>query len=209
MALINHEKKFIFFHIFKCAGNSMRKILKTSEDERLCGEYQSGHSLPRDMRVALYEIGKRNVFDDYFKFTIVRNPFDWLLSTYHYIRAYPNHNYHNDVIRMSLIEFIQFYVDVMMLNRGRKLGQNKCTTLLDFITDENGKVIVDFFGKFENLDADMKIIYEKVGIEYRELPFINVNPTRDVNYRTRYDAKGRELVEKHFAKDLEYFNYKF
>lgn len=79
MALINDREKYIFFHLYKCGGNSMRELL--------CGnEVQSGHSLPID-----FEKLDKQKFDSYFKFTIIRNPYDFVLSTYFYGKTFTNH----------------------------------------------------------------------------------------------------------------------
>jgi len=207
MALINEEKKFIFFHLFKCAGSSMRKVLTTNEE--LCYEYFGGHCLPRDGKELMYKDKKKTMFNNYFKFTFVRNPFDWLLSTYNYILAYPNHINHEAVKSLDLAGFIQHYVDVMMLNEGRGVGMNKCVTMYDFITDKDGKLLVDFVGKFENVNKDMEYVLGQVGIPYVELPFVNVNPSRVSDYRVCYNEEAKDLVEKYFEKDLDYFNYRF
>jgi hypothetical protein len=208
MALINHEKKFIFFHLFKSAGSSMRKILTTHN--YMCNEIGiGGHALPRDIKEIMYQDGLKDIYDDYFKFTVVRNPFDWMVGTYFYIMAYKSHINYEAIKDMNLAQFIQHYVDVMMLNEGRGIGENKCVTIYDFVSDSNGDVMVDYIGKYENLKEDMPFILKKVGIEEIELPVINTNPLRQPDYKQYYDAESISLVEKYFAKDLEYFNYKF
>ena len=99
MALVNTQHKFIFFHLFKCAGTSMREILNTNSYH--CYEYQGVHNMPRDAKENMYADGKKDIFDNYYKFTIVRNPFDWLVSTYFYLQSYKNHECYEIIKRTA------------------------------------------------------------------------------------------------------------
>lgn len=62
--MINHEKKFLFIHIPRTGGTSIRKLIGQSENE---------HMNLRDY------LGKYNL-DDYFKFAFVRSPYDKIAS---------------------------------------------------------------------------------------------------------------------------------
>ncbi|MBK7362940.1 MAG: sulfotransferase family 2 domain-containing protein [Micavibrio sp.] len=209
MALLNNENKYIFFHFFKCGGNSIRLALNPNP-ETSC-EFEEGHSIPRDIKQIMYDSEKKDIYDNYFKFAFIRNPFDWIVSTYYYIKIFENHGNHNDVSKLNLNEFISYYVNYMMPNQGfnLKLGVNKCVTPMEYITDNGGNLIVDFVGRFENLNEDYKEICDKIGIEYKEPPIYNVNMSKEKDYRKYYDNNSRKLVEKLFAKDLEYFKYSF
>lgn len=207
MALINTDKKFIFFHLFKCAGNSMRQLLNTHPT--LCYEYYGIHSSPRDVKELLIMEKKEYIFNEYFKFTIVRNPFDWLFSTYKYILSNTLHPLFESFKVMSFNDFVKYYVEYMMLNDGISLGSNKCTNLYDYVSDSKGNLLLDYIGKYETINNDIVNILQSVKIKNKELPFINVTPNNDSDYRKYYNQESRDIVEKVFSKDLEYFNYKF
>ena len=110
MAIVNDDKKFIFFHLYKCGGTSLRTLLK----ENLEGsqEVLTGHALPRDVKYYYDFRGKKyqDIYNEMFKFTVVRNPFDFLLSTYHYAKAYKNHFWHTTVNKMDFNDFPMFYI---------------------------------------------------------------------------------------------------
>lgn len=180
----------------------MRHVLKDIPGTEEIG---GGHAVPKDIKLELSD----DQWNDIYKFTFIRNPFDWMLSTYNYILAYKVHGYHDVVSKMDLTEFIEFYVNTMMLNEGVPIGANKCVSLHEFITDNNGNVIVDFIGRFENANEDMKKVMKVLNLPEEDLPFKNVNPYREADYRVCYNDKSRALVEKYFKKDLEYFGYSF
>lgn len=211
MALVNNNYKFIFFHLFKCGGNSLRKVF--TEHAKGGQELLGVHCQPRDLKNHFDCRGQAAMdrFEEYFKFTIIRNPFDFLLSTYHYVRKFPSHYMHDDCIKMEFKDFPKYYRKLMKEHiKSRPHGANRLTYLYDWILDEKGEPFMDFVGKLENINNDTKIILEKIGLPPNvEVPIINVNKMNNKPYREVYDAKTRAYVEKHFAKDLEYFEYEF
>ena len=68
--MINHKHKFIFIHINKCGGTSIDKVFS--------GKFR-GHKKAFD-----YKKLNPKEFENYFKFTFVRNPWDRVVSFYHY-----------------------------------------------------------------------------------------------------------------------------
>ena len=214
MALLNNHNKFIFFHLYKCGGTSLRDILKPHlSDIMFPNKFQelgNAHSLPRDIREIYKNIDKIELFDSYYKFTFVRNPFDWLLSIYYYILKNVNHNEHFIVKDMSLLQFLNYYVnDMRKSNENKDLGHNKVTNLYEYVTDEKGNLLVDFIGRFENMENDMMLICQKLGLYFKDIPLLNVNLGKEKDYRKYYDTESIDFVNENFKKDLDYFNYKF
>ena len=74
MLKVFDEKKCIFFHIPKTAGISLVKAL--------FGDLDWGH---RDVNYYINVFDKKR-FNDYFKFTFVRNPYDRLFSAYSFLK---------------------------------------------------------------------------------------------------------------------------
>ncbi len=76
-----------------------------------------------------------------------------------------------------------------------------------------GKVKVNEFIRFENLEEDFNKFCENFGIKNRKLLHINKtnlsNLSGEAYYRSYYDEKSKKIVEKWFKADLEYFGYSF
>ena len=66
---------------------------------------------------------------------------------------------------------------------------------------------LDFIGKFENLDEDVKLIKEKLNIK-QELPDSQTSKTRK-EFHTYFNERDKSLVYNMYKKDIEYFNYSF
>lgn len=79
--------------------------------------------------------------------------------------------------------------------------------------------MVDFIGRFENLQSDFNYICDQIGISRILLPKLNTKEGWDKGdnsnnrdlfyYRNFYNTESIELIKKRYTKDIELFNYKF
>lgn len=208
---ISHSHKFIFIHIYKVAGTSIYEAIGNYAFDPNCLLIDKVlrklrlHSLPiyryHNIRwhVKAQEIKyilPVPMYDNYFKFCFVRNPWDWQVSLFHSMLQTPEHFQHKLIKSMSgFDEYIRWRV----APENRVLQKS-------FVTDRFGSQIVDFVGRYENLEEDFRKVCERVNI-IATLPHINKSVHKD--YRSYYDADGRELIREHFAQDIEYFGYSF
>ena len=72
--------------------------------------------------------------------------------------------------------------------------------------DEEGKLLVEFIGRFENLAEDFRHICEQLRVQ-AELG--HAKPSQRGSYRDYYDAESEALVADCFAEDLALFGYRF
>lgn len=211
MALLNDKHNFIFFHLYKCGGTSIREHINGKIPNTY--ELQGGHSLPIDMKFKMEKEGKLDLYEDMFKFTFVRNPYDFVLSTLFYAKRFANHFMHNDVKDFSVEQFIPYYMGFRNKHhndREKLRGTNRVVTIKDWLLDENGEFLVDYIGKTETIKSDLDVIHDRIGLSnVFEVPHKNINPMRVADYRQYYNENAKKLIQKHFGWELDYFKYTF
>jgi hypothetical protein len=74
------------------------------------------------------------------------------------------------------------------------------------VIDQEGKIIVDFVGRYENLTQDFQQVCQIVNID-TSLPSINRSVHRD--YKSYYNSTTKKMVEEYFKADIELFGYTF
>jgi hypothetical protein len=78
--------------------------------------------------------------------------------------------------------------------------------LLEWIS-EDGKIVVDLVGRFENLDRDWTRICEALGVDHVSLS--RENPGTRGDYRSFYDETSKRLIAERFHRSIELFGYEF
>lgn len=210
--LVSSQKKFLFIHIPKSAGTSVTAALQDFSDRpeevwinRLLSKVGINvnwfgpnhwvrgrkHSTARQVKFMYSD----SVFKDYYKFAFVRNPWALLVSYYHYIKSNKEHHRSAKVNNIDSFEsYIRYEIKRNKINQSR------------FVTDSYGNELVDFVGRFESLENDLGVIFDRLGVE-AELPHINSSKHRD--YRDYYTPETAKMVAIHWAEDILRFGYRF
>jgi hypothetical protein len=137
-----------------------------------------------------------DLFDSLFKFAFIRNPWDWQVSLYHYILQDQKHPQH--ALLKSLGSFSQYL---------RWRVTEPLETQKSYITDLDGRVLVNFVGRFERLTEDFQHVGQVLNLKHMHLPHINASVHRP--YQSYYDGPTCRLVEEYFQEDIETFGYTF
>jgi hypothetical protein len=214
MTLISHKYRYIFIHIPKTAGSSIQAALVSREPRpflvrllwRLFILFRidkqtalfswinihhvhglffaafAAHATAREVKDAL----PGGIFDGYFKFAVVRNPWDHCVSVYEYFNQVHGRRY----------EFKEF------LERGFTPQKAR-------ISDANGNLLVDYVARMENLESDMQHVFVKCGIPLAARDIIKSNQSSRRPLGDYYDAEAIEMVRRLYKEDIEYFGYSF
>jgi len=128
-----------------------------------------------------------HIWNNYFKFTFERNPWDKAVSSYY--RRQPKLPFNEWVKTFSL---------------------NLRSQPLNFpLYSINGKNSLDFVGKYENLHGDLKIIFEKLNLPLKNLPQERVSGRNKDNYRNYYNENSKKIIERFYKKEIELMGYSF
>ncbi len=206
--LVSHEHNFIFVHIAKTAGSSIQDALEPFAD-RMPGDrwsrfkskagivtnpestYWPKHA---DYRFVRKRLGSE-AYDRMFTFAFVRNPWDLLVSSYHYIQR--NQEHHRNA-KIGRLESFDDYIDY-------EIRRNKAFQTPG-IYDDNDQPMVNFIGHFENLAEDFSTVCGKIGIS-AELP--HVNASLHASYQDLYTTALRDKVASFWRRDIELLEYSF
>jgi len=149
-------------------------------------------------------------WNEYEKISIVRNPFDWIVSNYNWITNNKWHSDHGIAINKTFKEFVQWIRDV-----GFKKDIYSSTIVKidsfytnqhEFVCDKDGSLIVDKVFKMEKLNSDFqewKKNFPTITIE--KMPHINITPHDD--YKKYYDKETEKMVVDMYQKDFDMFGY--
>lgn len=188
------EHRCIFIHITKTAGTSVATGL-------------FGH-LPYHYTAIDYRvIYGRKIFERYFKFAFVRNPWDRLYSAYRYLKA----GGWNEEDRLWAERYLSEYVDFNDFVCNWLTSENIKTHLhfrpqCFFICDPSGKPLIDYMAYFETINDDFEYISGLLDLD-ASIPHHNANPGK--SYREAYNETSKEIVAKIYHQDISLLGYSF
>ena len=151
----------------------------------------------RFAKIRGHAIASKSQFEQYFKFSIVRNPWDRAHSWYRNVVRDPIHRQDFNVDEScTFAEFMREHAGCWALD-----------PQLDWLTDRQGRVLVDFVGRFETLNESYAEARRMLGLSPVELPqLIHTDP---VDYRADYTDELRQTVANKYAEEIERFGYEF
>lgn len=187
-----NEKKFLFIHIPKTAGNS---FIQSFNDFKSVDHFKSlNHSYKN--------INKKKV-------TIVRNPYERCLSAYLYLKKGGMKNNIDLNYQKQLIKY-KTYKDFLKDLNNLTSKNNQIIHLVPqykFIEDESG-ILIDNILYLENIDYEIKELCKKLNIKCPS-NFKKENTNKHNDYKTYYDKETQDLVYNFYKRDFELLGYNY
>ena len=180
--MIIDKHKSIFIHIPKTAGTSISTYFN---------EQQTRLRIQPDKHETIHHIKHRfsNIYNSYSKFTIVRNPYDRMVSWYSFLKDRIGSGAFN------VIPFKEWVKDISKLwhiSDPYYFAGPQCAWIDDTV------VVL----KYENLKEDLNNFFN----EEIDLPVMNKSKRKD--YLSYYDKESLDIVYEKHKEDFEKFNYK-
>jgi hypothetical protein len=196
--MISHKYKCIFIHIPKTAGKSIEVALE-------------GRTIidPHFNKIFPKYKGPIKAYGDfyrrYFKFAFVRNPWDRLVSVYHYYLNGGNKTSTDRKIQKNIPRtFREFVLNLKFFTHSYILAH--LIEQADYIADGNDNMLVDFVGKYESLEKDFQRVCKKIGLKSN---LHHLNQSGHYHYSKYYDSETKEIIGAMYRRDIKLFNYKF
>jgi hypothetical protein len=193
--MISHKYKLIFVHINKTGGTSI---------ETLFG------GIPFNDQVTALEIQNQHgaLWDQYFKFSIVRNPWDRMVSEYYFRKTShiinppkwrcPKH------LRIPSNEPFKKWV---LEDHDKPQSEYiRFRSQINWLLNSEGNLMVDFIGRFEKLARDVGKVCKTIGAN---LILPHYNYTHHLHYTHYYDQETKEIVAERHKEDIDLFKYQF
>tara|TARA_Y100000034_G_scaffold90034_1_gene108420 strand:+ start:2593 stop:3207 length:615 start_codon:yes stop_codon:yes gene_type:complete len=195
--LVSDSHKFIVFHIPKTGGSSLTYELakylnpcyKPPDPTKgfMHMGWQPIHHIDRIQHRPVQECRHTEFWEpSYFKAAFVRNPFDLVVSAW----------YDKDV------PFEQFVIKEVA---SRKNIVSRWGSQYDYLSNHRNELMVDWIGKYEQMDKDWEKLCYMTKIEHN--PLKRLNSSWKKPYHEYYNQKTYEIVSTLFKKDLKYFGY--
>lgn len=219
---VNFEKEVIFVAIPKTGTSTVRNQLKQKGQALIPNPHLdirqirdgiyfyllkktlgTNHTFPNKNMPTDSDLRRKaqQIFDSYFKFSAVRNPWARAVSLYYRrerIQAKRN---------MSFEQFCDYHIYASDTCGQPTLHKNQ----LDWLTSQNGEILVDYIYKLEEYEkAIVEIKNRTNGRLVLENIRQNVNPdSMSSNYREMFNDKTRKIISTRFEKDIDYFKFVF
>ncbi len=213
--IISRGRRYIFVHIPKTGGTSMALALeaRAMKDDLMLGDTPKAQKRRRRVKGArargrLWKHSTLTDIDglisaaearDFFTFTLVRNPWDRVVSYYHWLRA---QSFDHPAVRAAQqLDFADFLHDRQV---AASLARHPYAS---YMRDADGVECADLYIRLEHLAADIAPLEAHLGFTL-DIPHVN-RSARSGDYRTAYDPESRDLVGHLCAEDIARFGYSF
>ena len=190
MSVFDIRRRFIYIHIPKTAGTSMESIGWVGKGFcKHCGidYYQNMSKITHHEDVDLSK---------YFKWSFIRDPYTRFMS-----------GLINHVFKGKYVEGFQEQDEVtkFIIQNANRFNEFEILKEAHLYLTIDNIMVMDFLGKYENLQEDFNKVCDRVGVGRTQLPHILKG--RHDDYDHLYTPVTREIVANYYKRDFELFDY--
>ncbi|MEH6740381.1 MAG: sulfotransferase family 2 domain-containing protein, partial [Sulfitobacter sp.] len=198
--ILSRGRRYLFIHAPKTGGTSMALALeaRAMKDDIMLGDtpkavkrrkhlegVQAAGRLWKHATLAdLDGVVHAEELDDLLIFTMVRNPWDRMVSYYHWLQEQKFE--HFAVEYAKRLDFAGFVAEPAIVQSFAH------SPTASYVTDAKGVERADMFIRLEHLSEDILPLEAHLGFEL-EMPHVNKS-TRSQDYRKSYTDRSREHV---------------
>ncbi|WP_319824682.1 sulfotransferase family 2 domain-containing protein [Thalassovita sp.] len=212
--ILSHGRKYIFIHIPKTGGTSLALALegRAMKDDIMLGDTPKARR--RSHRVRQVKTAGRlwkhstladidglvspGQVQDYFAFTLVRNPWDRIVSYYHWLQG---QGFDHPAVRLAQSNsFTQF------INHPHTQASLSAAPYQSYMTDIRGRERCAAYIRLEHLARDAQPLWDHLGFE---LSIGHINRSDRSDYRQYYSETDAALIADLCAADITRFGYTF
>ncbi|MCC6912525.1 MAG: sulfotransferase family 2 domain-containing protein [Rhodospirillaceae bacterium] len=213
--ILSTEKKFIFIHVPKAAGTSVHGALSHLDifhgvrrgDAAARETCAAAHDLPAGVAAftqhttagAAIQVLGREVYESYYTFCFVRNPWDVAVSWFHYRLYNPQIDGHAEAGAAGAFED---YVRKVLAGPD---GARRVGLQYPYVTDAEGSLAMTFVGRHESLAGDFAAVTAALDLE--TLPLDHFNQSYHAPWPSLYTPETFAIVAGLVARDAALFGY--
>ena len=204
IVFISDKHKTIFIKVPKTGStsivHSIENIFDKKYNNKLPEEYRCFGGLRKHIPASDIAKHMPEIWKNYFTFSFVRNPYYHVISAYYQLKNKESHGYPS-LYDSTKMESIESFMPYILEHFPKWIRQD----LLLF--DSNGNQLVDYIGKYENLQSDYEFICKKIGIKHKPLERINANQT-NVDYDSLLTPYLKSMIAYELRDTFEILGYK-
>lgn len=214
--IISRSRGFVFVHIPKTGGTSLSLALELAApaSDILIGDTPEARKRAKALRGlktrgALWKHATLADIDGLvsaadlagmFVLTLVRNPWDRMVSYYHWLRM--QHFEHAAVTLAKTCQFNDF-----ICHPQTRAGMRRWPARA-YVTTVEGTEQCTLFARLEHLEADLAPFEAHLGTSLHPLPRVN-RSERPTDWRRAYSDQAATVVATDCAEDIRRFGYTF